>query len=573
MYNESKLLWLSGHAKSFHFKKNSYENICNKKLKVTKAFDEYKLPENIDWQADPFDSKSWRLYFHSLDWLHSLRYGIIHLDAIGKLEEALSIIFDWWEKNSDPSKSDSMAWDDHATANRLANLCFWFQMCEEPKKRYKFIEIINFHTNKILDFYENGHWISNNHGIFHIASLVNVNIAIMKDELSLDCRTLAQNYLENLLDSIIHKDSGYSVEQSIFYHQFVIREFEPLLEVISHCKNMNSKGIKSCVDKMKSFLDLVSTDSGNVPSLGDTSYGFRVNKQYKSDSKNDTSSHCFKETGLAIFRGRSFGGQNIATFSFPESRASHGHFNPLNFTLILDDNQVLVDPGGAYAYGEEFRFRYVVSNFAHNVITVGGVNSKGGCEYIANNEDGISYVTASTRSEDSRIKRTVLSIYGQMFIIFDEVAPSTLSSVETYWHLPPDVKKISIENKNVDITLQNQVLLENSHFSQYSIGIQDFDYLLSFSSSTLHSTDLCFGLSGSQPQGWVTPRFRTIEPSHCLVMSNQNVSSMSNSAVIANKEIGFEIISQTPFETFINCGELGNVRIYMTEEGPKIDHI
>ena len=160
-----------------------------------------------------------------------------------------------------------------------------------------------------------------------------------------------------------------------------------------------------------------------------------------------------------------------------------------------------------------------------------------------------------------------------MFIIFDEVTPSDPSSVETYWHYPPDVEKISIKDKKIDITLQTQNLIEKSNLSQFLVGIQDSEYLLSFCSSTSHSIDLCFGLSGSQPQGWVTPRFRTIDPSHCLTISGQNVSSMYTSTIVANKELGFEIISQTPFETFINCGGLGKVRIYITGNGPKFDNI
>ena len=573
MSGEGEYLWLSSHAKNFHFKETSYENLCNNKLHVTNAFKEYQIPPDIDWKADPFNSKSWRLYFHSLDWLHSFRYGIMHLDSVGKLNEAFSIIFDWWDKNSNPLEADTMAWDDHATANRLANLCFWFLLSDESEEKEKIIQMINFHTQKILDFHENGYWISNNHGIFHIASLVNVNIAIPQDKLNLDCNQIAQTYLNDLLDSIIHKDSGCSTEQSIFYHQFVIREFKPLIEVISHCKKMSSKGIKSCVNKMIRFLDLISTDSGNVPALGDTAYGFRVDKTYKSESRRDTYSHCFKETGIAIFGGRSPKGQNLATFSFPKNRSSHGHFSPLNFTLILDDNQVLVDSGGAYAYGEEFRFRYVVSNFAHNTITVDGINSKRGCDYIDRKTGTIPYVTASTETGNSNIKRTVLSVNGQMFVIFDEVSPSDIISTDSYWHLPPGVKKINDNGHEIDKNLQFQKLGEKSHSSKLTVGIEDSEYLISVASSNLHSRDLCFGLSGSQPQGWVTPRFRTKEPSHCLVVSNQKVNSSHSSTIVVNQELDYDIISQSPHEIFLLSGELGKVRIYMTEKGPKFDHI
>ena len=570
MNRDASILWLSNHSKQFHFTRSGYRRLQNNELRVTKAFKKYEIPKQIDWSADPFKSKSWRLYFHSLDWLHSFRFGIVNEKNSEKLEYVMSLIFDWWDNNSNPENSDSMAWDDHATSNRLANLCFWIQMLNDSDDdKIKLIHMINFHCKKIKDFFNNGHWIATNHAIFHIAALINVNVVIPRKYLEINCEILAQNYLNKTLKSIIHTDSGFSVEQSIFYHQFVIREFKPLLEVISNSNSINSKGIETCVNKMIYFLDLISTDSGNVPALGDTAFGFRVDPKYKNIVKGENFSFCFQETGLAIFGGRSSKGQNIGTFSFHKDRTSHGHFSPLNFTLILDDNKVLVDSGGSYAYGEKFRFQYIVSNFAHNCIVVGGLNSKNGSNYINSKMGEISYVTASSKSENSEVNRTVVSLLGQLFIIFDEIYSTVDSEVDTYWHFPPNVQSISNGNTFLDISLEYQKLNKSS-LSQTIVQIADSEYVFAISSLAPIYSSISYGISGDQPQGWVTPGHRKIDPAHCLKVSSDKLNSVQNSTIIYNKELDYEIVSQSHDEVLISSIRLGQIKFINGKQGLKI---
>ena len=317
---------------------------------------------------------------------------------------------------------------------------------------------------------------------------------------------------------------------------------------------------------------MISTDSGNVSSLGDTAYGFKVDSKYKNISKDDYYSLCYEDTGISIVGGNSPKGQNISTFSFHKDRTSHGHFSPLNFTLILDDNKILVDSGGSYAYGEKFRFDYIISNFAHNCITVDGNNSKDGCEYIDSKSGPISFVSASSKSENSEITRTVVSLNGQLFIIFDKILSKNKSNIDTFWHFPPNIKSISHD----DVLLDNRIEFQSSKkskFLNYVLEIEDCKYLLSVSSSNLYSKSLYYGFSGKQPQGWVTTRHRTIEPAHCLIISGEKLKNMHNSTIVFNQESDYEILSQSYNEVLLSSDEFGMVRIRMSDNVPIVDYI
>ena len=53
------------------------------------------------------------------------------MDAWTDLHRGMDIIRDWWGFNEARTQPETMAWDDHATSNRLANLCFWLTLSEE----------------------------------------------------------------------------------------------------------------------------------------------------------------------------------------------------------------------------------------------------------------------------------------------------------------------------------------------------------------------------------------------------------------------------------------------------------
>lgn len=523
---ENQNLWLSNHSKTFHYKESGWERINRSELCVTKSFNPYQLEFPIDWRADPFQSKSWRLYFHSLDWLHSFRYAIEKHNNEEALKKVREIIVHWWIKNSQPESSDEMAWDDHATSNRLANLCIWYNLFENtPEEEEQFVEIINFHCEMINSFFENGHWIATNHAIFHIASLVNVNLIFGNSTKITDTSELAKKYLERTLETIIHLDSGFSVEQSLFYHQFVMDEFLPLLELIEFNDKMDSKSINSCIEKMKRFLEVISTIDGTVPALGDTSFGFKVRAKYRPTSEIKKGTFVYEDSGLAIFRGHTNKLPNVGVFSFVNKRTSHGHFNPLDFSLIISGEELLVDSGGSYAYGEPFRFSYIISNLAHNVVRVFGENAKNASEYLFSSSDEISFVSAKQSRDDADITRTVVSLSGECFIVFDSVELPKPGMIELFWHFSPSID-ISSDGINKLDTSENCDLLisKDNDLTKLKLFLNKSEIMMNSAHSSAVSIKLQSGVHEPTPQGWVTPGHRKIIPIPCVVVEYEQCS-------------------------------------------------
>jgi hypothetical protein len=340
-----------------------------------------------------------------------------------------------------------------------------------------------------------------------------------------DTSELAKKYLERTLETIIHLDSGFSVEQSLFYHQFVMDEFLPLLELIEFNDKMDSKSINSCIEKMKRFFEVISTIDGTVPALGDTSFGFKVRAKYRPTSEIKKGTFVYEDSGLAIFRGHTNKLPNVGVFSFVNKRTSHGHFNPLDFSLIISGEELLVDSGGSYAYGEPFRFSYIISNLAHNVVRVFGENAKNASEYLFSSSDEISFVSAKQSRDDADITRTVVSLSGECFIVFDSVELPKPGMIELFWHFSPSID-ISSDGINKLDTSENCDLLisKDNDLTKLKLFLNKSEIMMNSAHSSAVSIKLQSGVHEPTPQGWVTPGHRKIIPIPCVVVEYEQCS-------------------------------------------------
>ena len=61
-----------------HYNEDGWKRICEGRLKAWPSFGDITIEENIDWNIDPFSNKTWKLYFHSLNWTYSYLWGIDH---------------------------------------------------------------------------------------------------------------------------------------------------------------------------------------------------------------------------------------------------------------------------------------------------------------------------------------------------------------------------------------------------------------------------------------------------------------------------------------------------------------
>jgi len=206
---------------------------------------------------------------------------------------------------------------------------------------------------------------------------------------------------------------GVNREHSISYHALVL---ELLINASVFDKCLGEK-IHKIIKKMALFLNTLSGDSNIIPDIGDSDYAVasgiipRSPKYYsyvasaacafaepqattpiysisksaewysgtKVIEKKSDESVYFEDGGYAIWK--SFLDSqlkinlcmNLADLGYGQI-ASHGHADALAFTLQINDEPVLIDPG-TYAFHNKKKWRnYFKGTSAHNTLTINGTD-------------------------------------------------------------------------------------------------------------------------------------------------------------------------------------------------------
>ena len=66
-------LWLPGAVRNEHYSFESHQLLRLGQLRVYKDLEPVPFSLPVDWDMDPYELKSWRMYFQSLNWIHGYR--------------------------------------------------------------------------------------------------------------------------------------------------------------------------------------------------------------------------------------------------------------------------------------------------------------------------------------------------------------------------------------------------------------------------------------------------------------------------------------------------------------------
>ncbi len=437
-------LWLPGAVRNEHYSFESHKLLRVGQLRVYKDLDPVPFALPMDWEMDPYELKSWRMYFQSLNWIHGYRLAY-DKGAAESLDTMVSILNDWWLNNHDRKEPASMVWDDHATSDRLANICSIVTYLEQPYEEIPELDaMVTKHVQTLCGFYDSKKWIRNNHAVFHVGALLDAHLLGFSGRVGVDCLQVATDYLSEFISSVINEDSGFSVEQSMFYHQFLVRILRPLLRLARETGVIEVDHVKSAIDNVEDFAKLVSTSDGTTFAIGDTSYGFRFPKVMVDDVAND-GLYCYASSGICLFRDCQNNGEHLALLSCPPRKAGHGHHDPLNFMLIRDGKKLLIDSGGPYAYGDKLRYEYFRAAKAHNVPHIDEVTGWQESTIQAYGEGQFPWVIATSRQDTIIITRAIISLGQGDYIVADALESTTPFSANIPWHIAPDRRLTHVE--------------------------------------------------------------------------------------------------------------------------------
>jgi hypothetical protein len=427
---------------------------------------------------DPYELKSWRMYFQSLNWMHGYRLAY-DKGAEEALDTMVGILNDWWSENHANVDPGKMVWDDHATSDRMANICSIITLLDDPYRAIPELDaMVKKHVETLVGFYDSKEWIRNNHAVFHVGALLDAHLMGFSERLGIDCLQVATAYLDEFIDAVINEDSGFSVEQSMFYHQFLVRILRPVLRFARETGVIQVGHVQSAINRVEAFAKLVSTKDGTTFALGDTSFGFRFPTVAERDVAKD-GVYCYPTSGLGIFRNCSDGGEHLGLLSCPPRKVGHGHYDALNFVLIRDGQKLLIDSGGPYAYGDKLRYSYFRAAVAHNVPHIEGQNGWQESTIQGHGDEDIPWIIASSNQGDALLVRAIINLGDGDFLVADSLKSPTKVPLIIPWHIAPNCKltqfKMFDEGMGMECQLETeQEQLPTLNFTSLHTGMVDF---------------------------------------------------------------------------------------------------
>ena len=530
-HSEWDHLWHPIRSVETHYNKHSCERVKNRIIGVWVSFDDYELPSDIDWGADPFENKTWKLYFNSLNWLYALFWGIDN----ERDDPALlhSYVMEYCSYLLEGDVND-MAWFDHATSDRL---CFLAALLSHPstksldgEMRTVIEQAIHLHIDNIKEYYDSELWFDNNHGIFHAMALINISHIFSEGTGGFDVKKLGTDYLRIALSGIIDVEDGISLEQSLYYHQLAIE----LLETIPfNALDDIDLDIEDIIKRMILSNGWFTLNGRLMPAIGDTSLIAHAPAKYMPDNSLEYGMRVYARGGMTIVKNINEGLIDHFTMLHRLERAAHGHFDALSITLSHNNKQFLIDSGGPYNYGSKIRYSYFISNLAHNVIVINGKTHQSGAAFLGSTDHGNrNYSVAALHRGYEPIvhRRDAFILHDCGVIVVDTLEGiREMTRLDILWHIHPDCE--------VDAALQPIRL----HHAEQNVLIHTHP-------SFANSHSIISGSEDDQPQGWVTEGIANKRPCPTIVFS----TSCSKPTTIT---------------TFFQFGECGVTDVTVNEAG------
>jgi hypothetical protein len=374
----------------------------------------------------------------------------------------------------------------------------------------------------------NNHLISEATGLF-IAS------SFWKFDESIKWKKYSKKILEREIIKQ-HTINGINREQAAEYIQFNIDFFLLAYIVAERTNNSFSDYYKAMLRNIFTYIYNLIDISGNIPRYGDGDEGYAFilgyenrhknfkslltsgaiifnNKEFKSrsdgfDLKNEIlfgqkgkeifdlisdqsanrRSKFYKDDGHFIFRKEKYNQEvylhfNVAPLGYL-SIAAHGHADALSFSLHIDGNPILIDPG-TYCYHSDPEWRtYFKGTLAHNTIRVDqkdmAING-GATLWIKHYNTKVSGAQHNSKVEFVRASHNGYSKYGvehirninflkdnNEFIITDflNIKKNKNHCFEVAFHIHPDVRIEKVNEQNYKLNYNGsrevQFLFDNT---------------------------------------------------------------------------------------------------------------
>lgn len=242
----------------------------NNKLKLTS----FNAVEWEDWEADPFNNRSWQWALHWFDfnkYLLAFHHKTNNDEVLGKLKELINSWIDRYLYNN--NTDFEFIWHDHATALRAEQILLLLYYLKKYNPlwiatNFGFISKL-FETLEVLgkkleqeDFYSK----HTNHGLEQVRVLMLLGLI-------LDNKSWVDTSIFRLNDELDFSftNEGVHKENSPGYHQFVFKVFLSIIEEFPSyvLKDLGPK-FNDIASKALTYITYILRPDNNLPIIGDT---------------------------------------------------------------------------------------------------------------------------------------------------------------------------------------------------------------------------------------------------------------------------------------------------------------
>ncbi|MEF8701086.1 MAG: heparinase II/III family protein [Candidatus Accumulibacter sp. UW20] len=426
----------------------------------------------VDWFCNPYNDKTWRLYFYSFGWLNVLCFGInkyarsdpqrsaqllamLHRTVLDGIEMVLV------------HRDNKVVWGDHATSYRTSNLSYFYAafLCRglTPEEDQFYRRAIGVHMEIVSGFLESKRWRRRNHLLFHAEGLADACF-VFGDGLLAARQGMELAVAEaSIFVEECFTDDGTVHEHASWYHVFLMQRVMQTVDYFSSIGQPIVLISDEKLDRAATFLWSICPRWGILPGYGDTQFekkiDFQMLRQYLMPERANVALRQWLETsavdepprlsafprgGYYIFREGRCTNEDALYSLFLEKRAlgPHAHCDGGSFMTFFGGEPYLIDSGGPYKYHDPLRYKYFRTQLAHNTVAfVSEGDEYSTCVQRADVVGKVSYVVSDAEfSRGDRWRRVFGHASSMTVFIIDFVHPVGELPPVALFHVSPDLQ-------------------------------------------------------------------------------------------------------------------------------------
>lgn len=398
----------------------------------------------VNWAADPYRNRTWRMWFGALKWAEGLLGAYAATGDHAYLDRAGTIAQDFVQHNPDPGRNTGL-WAEHSTSLRTS-----FLLClEQHTGRQPWLDAaITAHGNALADArrYAGAY----NYGIMQNIALLGASCVRPRADWRATAVSRQTAVARSSLDS-----QGVFDEQAVGYASFVWGLWRAVVGYHRQCGVAVPTGLEDRLANVHHFLAHATTPDGNMVPIGDTHptkvsaepgpWAAYANSRGVAGTRPDSHvavfprGYVFGRSGWG--QGRAYTEEQQYSVRFGPGRIRHGHNDHLGVTFYSGGRNVLVD-SGFNGYTDRAFEAWARLPEAHSVPVLPGVAfnpavSTPWPKMAAGRGVRVFQFTDKAYAKTTRRRTVAVAEDHGPMLVRDDVSTDRARGIRVLWHLDP----------------------------------------------------------------------------------------------------------------------------------------